>query len=152
MLFSLNPTGKGKKRDLNRLGFLRQDVYYERSLSALTTELSSLASPHLRGGQSLRKEEGVWENWVVYVFQKGRKHTFFTASNTCATQEVGVGDKRQARRAGRMGWAGLMILLLLLEEAPSKLVQTGPRAALLLVEGVTSWDMALVKRCRASQT
>lgn len=63
-----------------------------------------------------------------------------------------MGDKRQARRAGRMGWAGLMILLLLLEEAPSKLVQTGPRAALLLVEGVTSWDMALVKRCRASQT
>ena len=67
-------------------------MFIMRALPVLTVVRLSpaFATPPWRA-ECLGQENGVRENWVVYILQQGRKHVFYSiASNTCAAQVVGM--------------------------------------------------------------
>ena len=104
-------------------------MFIMRALPVLTVVRSSpaFATPPWRA-ECLGQENGVRENWVVYIFQQGRKHIFYSiASNTCAAQVVGTGGAHmEARKAGRVGWGQFQLLL---QRKLSLVLRTGANGA-----------------------
>lgn len=96
----------------------------------------------------------------LFMFSRREKtHIFYSiASNTCATQVVGMEDINMAGQEGRLcvvgqvsavqQRAGPTTLLLLPKEVPLSW-QTGPRAAEPLMSGRGQPDVALVKYRRS---
>jgi len=105
--------------------------------------ISSLLHTSREGKESLGKKNGVWENWVVYVFQKeeNTRSLFYCFKQMCHT---GCGNGRYKHskpgRHGSRGGAGFCCtegwpddFTAAPRESSFELVQTGPRAAWLLV-------------------
>lgn len=123
--------------------------------------ISSLLHTSIGGKESLGKEEWSLGKLGRLCIPEGRKHTFFIASNGCATRVVGMEDTDTAsqevrvRRAGRDSAAqraGLMTLLLLPGEAPSSWGKEVQGQPCFPWAGMARRDMALPKRCSAFQT
>ena len=117
-------------------------MFIMRALPVLTIVCSSpaFATPPWRA-ESLGQENGVWENWVVYTFQQGRKHTFFILLLQTRVPHRWWEREVNTWRPGRQGvWAGASFSCCSKGNSAwcSELVQMGPREALLLSRGMAS--------------
>lgn len=158
-LFSLDSTGRGERRDPNRLGVLLYDVYYESSSSVLITGFHLQPSPHYRRGQRKSREGrlqfGTNGSFMYSRREENTHFLFYCFKQMCYTGS-GNGKYKHSRPGGR-GWRGGASLcctvdgwpdvsLLLPEGAWSELEQPGPRAALLLVAGCGPLGRWLMRR------
>lgn len=112
----------------------------------------AFATPLWRA-ECLGQENGVWENWVVYIFQQGRKHTFFILLLQTCVPHRWWEQEAHTWRPGRQGvWAGASFSCCSRGNSAwcSELVQMGPKAALLLSRNMASGMWILCSS--ASQT
>lgn len=129
-------------------------MFIMRALLVLTIVCSSpaFATPLWRA-ECLGQENGVWENWVVYIFQQGRKHTFFILLLQTCVPHRWWEQEAHTWRPGRQGvWAGASFSCCSRGNSAwcSELVQMGPKAALLLSRNMASGMWILCSS--ASQT
>lgn len=125
-----------------------------RALPVVTIVHSSpaFATPLWRA-ECLGQENGVRENWVVYIFQQGRKHTFFILLLQTCVPHRWWEQEAHTWGPGRQGvWAGASFSCCSRGNSAwcSELVQMGPRAALLLSRNMASGMWILCSS--ASQT